>query len=524
MFKKIKVILGIAALTALCAGLAACAKENELDKYQKQGYDVTITYDLSGGKLHNRDGVTIVRMYKSEDYMTDGKAEIKLSDPSVGANATVPTKSSPLSFFAGWYKTREICKSANDKPVDEKGNELVEVDGSYYISGTENDKDKVTAQPKYVYSDYWDFENDRFSVTEETADEDKSITLYAGWVPYYQFDYYYQSEDGWKLYGSTSFDYKAVNAEGSTYSDYDMLYVPEWQDGAMSYSHKRSDNTSFDFPDVSNSKDWKNGTYTFSAAYEDEACTKPINGSLKHPGTLDAKTYSIVDNIKNIYVVYDKFELYKISTAAQLNKYAKPSARYELLADLDFTNLSWPAAFSASEFTGEFASSEGNEFKIINATAYVDGEEAQLGGLFGGVAASAKIKNVIFENATVDFAKSSRFTFSFGLFSGSVNDNAEISGVTVGGLVRIGAISAPASYEFNLLTNGKKDGLTNTGISLQVYGENNMLYFDYAINPDKVTVNEATGDVTIAAAYGSDERNREKENFDIISLWRQNND
>ncbi len=528
MLKKLKVILGIAALTTLCAGLAACAKIGDVEKYQQEGYDLKVTYDANGGKYYNRDGVSIVRMFKSEEYMQNGVASIKLSDPSVEDSKLVPTKSNPLSFFAGWYKTREIAMSANNKPLDERGRELVEVDGVYYVDGTQNDKEPVTSQPTYTYKDYWDFETSRFTITEETEDEDKSLTLYAGWVPYYQFNYYYQSDDGWVQYGTTSFDFKAVH-ENSTLSDQDTIFTPDWENGKMSYVHSYSNGNEFNFPDPNKVIDedrpdsLKGKSFTFSAAYEDEACTIPIIGSLKHEGALDAKTYTITNAVKNVYVVFDHFEKYKISTPKQLSDYANQNAHFELTANLDFSDTDWSPIFSSSEFKGEISSSEGNVFTISNVKAEISG--STYGGLFGSIAANAVIKNVRFDNVTVDLVTSpTRAFYSYGLFAGNIDDKSEISNVTIGGTVKIGTLTVPTDYEFNLLANGKRDGITNTGISLQVYGSKLLeTTFEYAVNPEKISVDES-GNVTLVEAIEMEEREKNKEYFDIISSWRQNND
>lgn len=534
MFKKLKVILGISALLALGAGLTACAKIGDVEKYQRQGYDVKITYDASDGKYYNRGGVSIVRMYKSEDYMQNGVAEIKLSDPTVENSNLMPEKKDPECFLSGWYKTRKIKTvdgTDDGNPVDYEGRELTEKDGEYYVLGTEDSEDPVSAQPAYVYSDYWDFATDKFTVAEDAEEESKSLTLYAGWVPYFEFNYYIQVDDDWVKYGTTSFDYRAVQKD-ETAVDYNKIYTPHWVNGAMDYVTKYEKKGDFEFPNINTLKDddrpesLKGKVFTFSAAYEDEACTKLIEGSIEHGGTFDKETFTAENTVKNIYVVYDPFEKYLIKTPKQLNDYAKADAHYVLMNDIDFTDETWPSAFSGSKFSGEFVSSEGNTFKLSNVTANAGG--STYGGLFGNIGENAVIKNVTFENATVNLsAVPTRASYYYAFFSGNIDEKAEISGVTVGGMLRIGGLTVPDEpneYQINMLAIGNTAGITNTGISLRLFGRKQLDIYVYTLNVEATTV-DAEGNVTIATAYDQDQRERNSEYFDInLSSWRQNND
>lgn len=528
MFKKLKIILGIIAVGTLCAGLAACSRETELEKYQKQGYDITVTYDLCGGKYYDRTGVSVVRMFKSADYMQDGKAEIKLSDPSDVNSALVPSMTAPQSFFAGWYRAREVAKSSDGTtPINYDGEELVEKEGEYYLKGTENTDNPVISYPKYTYSGYWNFETDRFTVEEGADAESKSLTLYAGWVPYFEFNYLYNFGDGWKSYGTTSFNYIEVQ-ENPLKSDKDEVFLPVWSEGKMTYQHTCKDNNNFEFPDL-NAMDekirpdiLKGKKFTFKAAYEDADCTVLITDSLKHGGTFDKEQFKTENPVKNIYVVFDDFEKHIISTPKQLIDNASPEAHYELLADLDFEGSEWPAALARSEFKGEFISKEGNTFTVSNAKATISGSE--LGGLFGKIGDKAVIKNVTFKDAVLDIARSASREYSYGLLSGEIAPSAQIENVTVGGMVKVTDLYVPETYSFNLLAGGEIKGVTNTGITLRVCG-NPLLdgIYDYSVQPEKTQVDEQ-GNATFVSAVTMSEKEKNKEYFDIISLWRQNNE
>ena len=50
MKKKFGVILTLACIGVACLA-AGCSKETELEKYQRKGYTVMVTYDANGGSL-----------------------------------------------------------------------------------------------------------------------------------------------------------------------------------------------------------------------------------------------------------------------------------------------------------------------------------------------------------------------------------------------------------------------------------------------------------------------------------------
>ena len=172
------------------------------------------------------------------------------------------------------------------------------------------------------------------------------------------------------------------------------------------------------------------------------------------------------------------------------------------------------SSFSMNVFTGKFYSTVGNTFKITNAVATYNSTDALQGGLFGGVASGAKIENVIFENATLDIQAATEQTFetvSLGLFSGYVEEGAIVSGVTVGGTIKLGAVSLTEKYALNLWVNSEISltGLTMTDVKLQVYGEDYLGIIIFAINPKTVTVDK-DGNVRFEQAYGDDAYQEEK--------------
>jgi hypothetical protein len=483
MFKKIKFLLILVGLSALVAGLCAC-NETKIDEYQQQGYTISVTYDSNGGAFLGRSGVTIVDMFNPQDYTQDssGKVHIKLLEPtdtsrpsSGSANVTLAKSQ---NFLAGWYKTRNVAVNSAGNPVDEDGVEITERDGVYYYSNGQS------ATPAYTYADLWDFSTDTIDYAE--SDGIVSLTLYAGWVPYYEFEYYYQKDGQWVNYGSTVFDWKSATDETSYDYEGDTVWIPTWNNGAMNYKHIYGTKT-FTFPSI----DGK----TFSKAYADEACTQEITSSIKHNGSLDVATGTAINRIQNIYVTFEEGEIFRIETAAQFAANAKTSGIYQILADLDFDNgnVAWPTAIGTGTFTGKMYS-VGGSFKISNVLATHSNGSSKVGGLFGSIASGAEISNLTFENLTFDLAYTGRRLneTNYGLFAGLIDDNATISNVTISGATfKIGAISLGNDRNINLIANGNTAGITCGTVKLTVYGTFlTSDSYNYTINLNTIQVDE----------------------------------
>lgn len=172
---------------------------------------------------------------------------------------------------------------------------------------------------------------------------------------------------------------------------------------------------------------------------------------------------------------------------------------------------------SSNVFTGRFYSSEGNSFTVSNVLVTHSSRTALQGGLFGAVGAGAVIENVSFENVTFDlsYAGQRLRDTQFGLFAGNIEEEAQVSGVTLsGGEMRIGAVTLGSGYSINLLANGDTSGITaEDAIGLEIYGtylytdsSAGISWYDFSVafvededgeplRPD-VTVNE-NGDLSI---------------------------
>lgn len=513
MKKKFKLTLLVGGLALACIG-AGCGNLNAVEKNQEKGYKISVSYDANGGSFLNRPGVGVMDMFNPSNYEKDsnGTVHIKLTEPTDPSRPTSASESITLTmqnhFFAGWYQNREV-KTVDGVPVDEKGNALTLLeDGTYVYSNTVDLEVPTKATPAYNYSGYWDFEKDRLQYTEG-VDDTLSLTLYAGWVPYYEFNYYYQVEGEWKKLDTvTTFDYKAANSIESE-ADKDTVYLPSWKDGAMNYKHEYANSSSYTFPSIE-------GT-TFEKAYTDAACTEEIVEKLEHKGSLtvasgENKALVVENPVQNVYVVVSEGEQYRIEKAQQLVDYANAAGYYEIAGDLDFTDLTWPTVFSTGEFTGKMYGKDGAAITFSNLSVKYS-SDSKHGGLFGKIAKSAKIENITFANVMLDivYTGSRNHEASYGLFAGIVEEGATLS-VTIDGTMKIGAIGYANDLAFHTIANGDRTGITAGSVGLTIYGSKLLDQYEYTVNPETVTVAE---DGTIVLAFYPSSHLLPEENYII---------
>lgn len=491
MTKKVKTMLSLGCLAALCLGAAGCGSKTYDDQMAAQGKTVSVSFDPNGGRFMGRDGVSVKDYFNPSDYADengDGKVEIALMEPTDPRRPTGTGTTDSISltkaghFFAGWYQTRTVKVNDKNQPIDESGNVLKQTETGYVLA---SDETKI-ATPAYNYDGYWDFANDVLEyAAEDYAETDGkcSVTLYAGWVPFYQFEYYREVSAGvWEAYGTTSFDYKAANdGSNAALADADTLYLPDWEDGAMKYEHS----SIYEFPKVEGK--------TFLAAYTDEACTQAITDSLEHSGTLDQEHALAINPVQKVYVKFEDGVRYKIETAKQLSKNGNAKGIYEILADLDFTGETWPAALSNNTFTGKFESVSGA--KISNVSVTINSDATSYGGLFGQIGAGASVKNITFENVTFDVKSVNKRAdeAGFGMFAGRIDENATVQNVTVGGVYKIGSflVQKPNGYEFSLTANGAASGVTASSVTVTLYGAKTVTgKYKYYVNFETAKVED----------------------------------
>ena len=520
MKNKKKLIVALGCMALACAGFAACAPKSVIEKNQEKGYKITVTYDENGGTFLNRPGVKIIDQFNPDKMNKDGNGAvtIKLVEPTkrklTDSDGSSITLSKAGSFFAGWYQNREVVCNESGNPVDKNGKELVaKGDGTYQYADS-----NLAGVPAYTYSGHWDFQEDTIVYTEDAYAETDglcNITLYAAWVDYYEFNYYYKMsndmEADWKQVtttegkpATTTFNYASVAETGVNTN---TMWTPNWQGAKVEYSHKYSNNTTYQFPRVA-------GT-TFLSAYTDAECVNEIGnasqteqGSFTHPGTMvlddgETEALKVENTVQNIYMILDEGEQYRISKPEDLNKNPNTAGYYEICANLDFKDVAWPVALSTNLFTGKMYGKDGNTYTISNVNVKYSSKNA-FGCLFGGIEKGAEVKNLTFANVTFDMVSSLDVKDGcFGLFAGYIFNGAVIENVTVGGMMRLGEVKAGANAKFNILANGILTGLTKTELSLQVYGveyDSGDQAYMYTINPSSVKWNAKTDVITFESA------------------------
>lgn len=493
MKKYFRIIL-IAIVSIFVIGLAGCASKSKIDEYKKKGNVITVRYEANGGTYLDREGITLIDMYNPANFDKDasGTVHIKLLDPTSTKRESPVYITRTNYFLVGWYKNRELKTNSEGKPVDENGKALVQIGDSYFLE----EDTTVASTPAYNYSGYWNFDTDTIDFTSEQKEYD--LTLYACWLNYFEFNYYYENNGEWTLFGSTTFDYMTTNKTGSLTSDKDTIWIPCWVDGGMNYNFKYSNGSTYSFPKLKG--------YTFESAYLDSNKTQKITtDTYEHPGTIDFATGKAINPVQNIYVSLEEGEKYHISTAEQFVKNANLDGIYELEADLDFTGVNWPATLSMGDFNGKIYGKDGASFKMSNITVNHSNANAKNGGVFGNITKNASISKITFDNIVfnLEYAGSRNRDTNFGLFAGSIEEGANLTEVKVDGTMKLGEISlVDDHYALNLIANGDRTNVQALSkIHLVVYGTKNDTVYSYTINPENVTIDEE-GNITLVFKAG----------------------
>ena len=375
MNKKRKIALIPLFLLAVILLLCACGQESKLDQMDASGYTVSVKFDANGGEFTTFCSV-IMDSFNISGMATNanGMVELALITPDNdlrGANDTFTVAKNGY-FLAGWYATRT---------------EIVDAEGNV----------------SYTYADKWDFETDRLEVdpSKQYTAAEPVVTLYAAWVPVFEVNFYTLGTN------------ELLHTETCNPLENIAFQLPEWDEktGGMDMN---------DFPA-------RNG-YTFKGAYYDAEGTQPVEGAMDHPGYVDYATGTAVNPSVNVYVDWTEGEWYRIYTAQQLADSIGENANYELFADLDFTGVEWPERCMYSEFTGTII---GNGHTISNVTINQRRTEQGRFGLFGSLGAEAVMEDVTFDNITVTITGVKAVGAAYGLFAGSISENASISNVQI---------------------------------------------------------------------------------------------
>ena len=423
---KIKLTALLAALITVLCILTGCSQwELPYEGLNSEGYTVSVRFDPCGGAFANTENVQVVDVFRLADAKKDasGNYQLKLITPDDsrrGDRAFSISKNG--CFFAGWYRECSPRTDASGNPLDAYGRPTSE-------SGLEQG---------YTYSGLWNFESDTLSVPEGNySSEEPLMTLYAAWIPYFNFEFYVQNEQG----GFDLYESKQLIE----------LNVPEWD---LS-SGKLNMNS---FPEI----DGK----TFEGAFLDDAMTKPITEKLT--GDIDYEHGISATEKICVYTKFAEGDWYRISTAEQFVKNSKLGGCYYIEADLDFTGLNWSAALAGGAFTGKI---EGGGHKFSNITFIQADNSKTNGGLFGSLASGASIRGVSFENIKYTLGAGSRMQAPhFGLLCGQLSADAALDSVSVSGseFIISGDIY-PQEYTLGALVgNGDNRGVSLSGISVKL--------------------------------------------------------
>ena len=130
-----------------------------------------------------------------------------------------------------------------------------------------------------------------------------------------------------------------------------------------------------------------------------------------------------------LYVDWTEGEWYHIYTAEQFANNASVNGCYEIYADLDFSEESWPTALMYGDFTG-IINGNGHTFK--NITFEQTNNTKVNAGLFGNITESANISDVTFENVVFTIKSGTRVAGThYGLLAGTIAENASISNIEI---------------------------------------------------------------------------------------------
>ena len=443
---KFKLIACVAAAIAVLCVFTGCSQwELPYEDLNREGYTVSVRFDPCGGAFANTENVQVIDVFSLSDAKSDsaGNKLIKLITPDDsrrGDRAFSISKNG--CFFAGWYRE---CTPRTDEagaPLD-----------CYGVPTSESGLEQG-----YTYSGLWNFENDTLSVPDGNySSEEPYMTLYAAWIPYFNFEFYVKNAEGkYELYDSD----KLIS-----------LDIPEWNTETGKIDMK-------DFPEI----DGK----TFRGAYLDEAQTMPVTGTLT--GEIDYEHGVSATEKIALYTEFAEGEWYRITSAKQFAA-TKLSGCYYIEADLDFTGVNWSAALAGGAFTGKIY---GNGHKFSNVSFIQADNSKTNGGLFGSISSGAVLKDIAFENISYTLGAGSRMQSPvFGLLCGTLSDDAAIENVTVSNseFVISGDIY-PQEYTIGTLVgNGGNRGIDISGIKVSLA--------EGADAKISITTDNSTGEITL---------------------------
>lgn len=374
---KRKALLAVCLLLLTMLFLNGCgSKKTPYELNDMDNYTVSVKYDANGG-LFTDNTTVIMDSYNISDMTTNSQGQVEIAllppdDAGRGTDAFAPRNNG--YFLAGWYAQRTES-----------------TDGDGNIS--------------YMYGEKWDFENDRVLVdpSENYSSAEPQLTLYAAWIPLFEIELY--ALDTGEKVSTMTFDPSLT----------EDVQIPTWDETTGTVKMNG-------FPERSG--------YTFNGVFYDEAGTQAVTDeTIDHPGIINVDTGTASDISIKLYVDYLKGDWYHIYNAEQFADHASLKGNYILYNDLDFSDEIWPTALMYGNFSGTI---DGNGHTIRNIDLRQTNNSKVNAGLFGNLTENAMIQNVTFDNASFTIEAGTRVKgTSFGLFAGTISDEATIDNVAV---------------------------------------------------------------------------------------------
>ncbi len=449
MKKAIKYLI-LAALAALtCFTAASCSQwDTPYVELAEKGYNVSVKFDANGGVFAGTKDVYIIDVFNLDKCKTNesGMKEISLLLPNDANRKDRAFEVSKTDYFlAGWYSERSLR-------VDENGNAL----DDYGVKVSESGRPQG-----YVYSGKWNFDSDKLKLDPSKTynANDSVLTLYAAWIPYFNFEFYAEKADG------QGFELLSTHQMIE-------LKVPVWNEETGRLDM-------FKFPE-------REGM-TFDGAYLTEQMTELVSDKIS--GTVDYDKGIISGETVKIYTKWKNGQWFKIKTPKQFYENSRLDGNYEILADLDFSNTVWSPTLSKGEFKGTIIGN-GHKFTNINV---IQADNTQMnGGLFGKISSSAVFDSVSFENVSYTIQAGARIQgSSFGLLSGNIAEGAKFTNVNLVGTLMVSPKCYPQpDYLIGLICGN----CSNTdGITASV----NAKITDEASDVLSITTDSTSGRVTV---------------------------
>lgn len=429
-------LLALVGLVTVFSATGCGGKSSPYTTNDSEGYTVSVRFDANGGSF-TTNTYSIVDSFniKESPKNSGGKAEIALIAPDDTARGKDAFKAFREDhFLAGWYRNRI-------ENTDGNGN-------SYY-----------------TYSQKWDFEKDVLELDPngEYHSDSPVLTLYAAWIPLFEIQFY--SLDSGELLKTYTYD--PTSAES--------IVLPEWSEASGRLEMHR-------FPERSG--------YTFEKAYYDQNADSPVvTETIEHPGVINYDNGTAENHVLKLYTEWKEGEWFRIHTAKQFADNAVPNGNYEILEDLDFSDVIWPTALMYGNFTGTV---NGNGHSFKNISFEQTNNTKVNAGLFGNITEKAVISGISFENVTFTLRTGTRIAgTSYGLFAGTISKDADIKDISI----LSGALQIDSScyfgtddYSIGLVCgNGNDSAVQNAEIECTAVGDEPEK-LEIAVNGNSVTV------------------------------------